>query len=450
MKTINTLILFSFLINSLWSQEAPTLETYTLKNGLRIYMMQYGKIPAIHVKLMVNSGKKNEVPGQQGYSHLCAIMMLKGNKKYSEGQQSDKAFKLGADISVDSDYDHTFVDADFLTKDVDAGMDLFSAAILGPLFDKEKLAQEISYRVDYNTPAKMDIADLTDVFSEYALYGTANPLGRQWYKKQLETVTAEKLKEYYDFNFTPKNASVIICGNFNVTDVKAVVEKYFGAWTSAYGEVNGVALDKPSIKKKETAFVNRSNATQCNLRWCKTAPSVKGKDYLAFRVANQVFNRFIFVEIREKGGKTYSIGSSYKATQFSDLFVTSCSVRNSEMRNTIELFDKSLLAFSAGAITQEDFDMAVTAIKIGIVSSELPGSVLNFYNPVIYDFNKRKNFLADLAALKLEDVQKAIKKYFTADSYKLVIAGDEAKVAEQLAGMKGLLRYTASDLEKDN
>lgn len=450
MKSIKAILIFLALSASLLGQEIPVLESYTLKNGLKVYLMQYGKIPAVHVKLMVNCGKKNETPGKQGYEHLCAIMMLKGNKKYTEEQQSDMAFKLGADISVDSDYDHTKVDANFLSKDLDGGMDLFSAAVLSPVFDKDKLAQEIAYRVDYNTPAKMDIADLTGVFSEYALYGPSSPLGRQWFKKQLQEVTVEKLKEFYDFNFTPKNSAIIVCGNFNSTDAKTAIEKYFGSWTSAYGEVNGVALDKPSIRKKETAFVNRSNATQCNLRWSKMAPSLKDKDYLAFRVANQIFNRFIFVEIREKGGKTYGISSSYQASQFSNLFITSCSVRSSEMLNTIDLFDKTLQTFSMGNITQEEFDMAVTAIKIGMVSSEMPESVLNFYNPVIYDFNKRKNFLADLASLKLEDVQKAIKKYFTSDAYKLVVAGDESKVADQLASIKGLVKYAASDLEKEN
>src|SRR5438477_7139513 len=101
----------------------------------------------------------------------------------------------------------------------------------------------------------MNISDLTDIFSEYIIYGTSNPLGRQYYKKQLLEVTSEKLKEYHSFNFTPKNAAIIVCGNFSAAEVKAAIEKYFGAWQSAYGEVNGVALDKPVVKKKEYGFI---------------------------------------------------------------------------------------------------------------------------------------------------------------------------------------------------
>jgi len=443
-------ITFGILFFAANAQEVPQLETYSLKNGLKIYLLQYGKIPAVNVRFIINTGKKNETPGQQGYSEITANMLLKGNTKYTEEAQNDLAFKLGGELNSNSTFDYTTINANFLSKDFDAGIDLFSSAILHPLFDKEKLDQNISYLVDYNNPAKMDIADLADVFSDLNIYGTTSPLGRHYYKTQLQLITPDKLKEFHQFNFTPKNSSVVVCGNFNAAEVKAVLEKYFGAWQSAYSEVNGVALDAPSIKKKEIAFINRAGATQCALQWNKVAPSLKDKDYLAFRVANAIFSRVLFTEIREKGGKTYGIPSNYRPTQFSNLFAIQCSVRSDEMANTLALFDKTLQNFNMATVTQEDFDKAVISLRTSIISAEMPESVLNFYNPVVYDFQKRKNFLNDLAALKIEDVQKIIKKYFTPDSYRLVIAGDESVVNAQLATLKGAVIYKPADIEKDN
>ncbi len=435
-----------------FSQEVPALETYTLKNGLKIYLMAYGKIPAVNVRFVINTGEKNEAPGQQGYCGITANMILCGNTKYTQEQQNDIAFKLGGTLSGSDNKDNTTVSADFLTKDFDLGMDLFSSAILHPLFNKDKLDQEISQTIDYNNPSKMDISDLTDIYSDYALYGTASPLGRNYYKTQLKLITPEKIREFYLFNFTPKNSSVVICGNFNSADVKIIIEKYFGAWQSTYGEVNGVSLDFPQIKKKEIGFINRKGATQCNLRWNKIAPSVKDKDFLAFTAANQIFNRTLFKEIREKGGKTYGIGSAHRPSQFSNLFEVSCSVRSEEMTNTMNLFDVTIKNFNTGVLTQEDFEIAITAMKVRAMSSEMPGSISTIYNPLIFDFNKRKNYLNDVAVLKMEDVQKVIKKYFTPDTYKLVLAGDESTsiVNDQLNAIKGLVRYSVTDLEKDN
>ena len=247
-------IAFGALFFTANAQEVPQLETYTLKNGLKIHLLQYGKIPAVNVRFVVNTGKKNETPGQQGYSDITATMLLRGNSKYTEEAQNDMAFKLGGELNSNSAFDNTTINANFLSKDVDAGMDLFSAAILHPLFNKEKLDQYISYLVDYNNLTKMDIANLTGVFSNFNIYGTTSPLGRHYYKTQLQQITPDKLKEFHQFNFTPKNSAIVICGNFNAVQIKAIVEKYFGSWQSTFGEVNGVALDAPSIKKKELAF----------------------------------------------------------------------------------------------------------------------------------------------------------------------------------------------------
>ena len=78
---------------------------------------------------------------------------------------------------------------------------------------------------------------------------------------------------------------------------------------------------------------------------------------------------------------------------------------------------------------------------------DYPAEVAGFYNPLIYNFEARKNALKDAEKLTMEEVQKVVKKYFIPDVYKLVIAGDEKIVAAQLAKISGLKKYSAADLE---
>ena len=209
-------------------------------------------------------------------------------------------------------------------------------------------------------------------------------------------------------------------------------------------------MELPSIKKLEIGFVNRTGATQCALQWNKIGPAVTDKDQLAFGIANAIFNEVLFKEIREKGGKTYGIGSSQRNSKYSNLFTIACSVRSNELVNTIELFDKTLVNFNTTLIDETKFKEAVYKRVIGIKKMESPDEVSGFYNPLVYSFDKRKNCIADLNALTLDDINKVIKKYFTSNVYKLVIAGDESKVADQLTKINSLLRFTASDIEKDN
>jgi len=78
MKKLILFITAVFICLSVKAQQLPELETFTLKNGLKIYFLKYGKIEAITVFVVVNSGKKNETPGQQGYNGLVANLVFAG------------------------------------------------------------------------------------------------------------------------------------------------------------------------------------------------------------------------------------------------------------------------------------------------------------------------------------------------------------------------------------
>ncbi len=449
MKKIGLLFLLLFTI-TIKAQVVPTYETFSLKNGLKVYLLQYGNIPAVSVRLVLNTGKVNEAPGQQNYSEIVANAILMGNTKYDIEAQTNKAFTLGTSLSASSSNDNTSISINILSKDLDAGMDLMSAAVLSPTFPKEKMDLMISQNIDFNSPTKMDIAQLASVFSDFFMFGLANPLGRYFYKTQLQKITPQIIKEYYDFNFTPKNANLIICGNFDLATIKPIIEKYYGSWKSEFSGANGVSLESVSIKKKEIGFINRSGATQCALQWNKIAPAVTDKDQLAFSIANSIFNEVLFKEIREKGGKTYSIGSTQETSKYANILTIACSVRSNELFNTIELFDKTLTNFNSNPLDLNTFKEVVYKRIVGIKRLESPDELASLYNPLIYTFEKRKNLINDLNALTLEDVQKVIKKYYTPNVYKLVIAGDESKVSEQLAKINGLQKFKASDIEKDN
>lgn len=446
----NSVLVFIFICVITKAQVVPVYETFNLKNGLKVYLLQYGNIPAINVKLVLNTGKVNEAPGQQNFSGMISAAVLMGNSKHDAETQSNKAFALGTKLSASSTNDNTILQMDILSKDLDAGMDLMSAAVLTPSFPKDKIDLMISQNIDFNSPAKMDIGELAIVFSNYFIYGLSNPMGRYFYKTQIQKITPAVIKEYYDFNFTPKNANLIICGSFDIAAIKPVIEKYYGSWKSALGNTNGVSLETVSIKKREIGFINRTGATQCALQWNKIAPAVSDKDHLAFTIANGIFNEVLFKEIREKGGKTYGISSSQLISKYSNLLTVACSVRSNELFNTIELFDKTLLNFNTTPVDAATFKESIYKRIIAIKKTESPNEISAFYNPLVYNFEKRKNLINDLNALTLEDIQKVIKKYFTPNIYKLVIAGDETKVSDQLAKLTGLQKFTPADIEKDN
>lgn len=444
---IATLLFFSLKISA---QSFPDVTQYTLANGLRVYIIPYGEISKTEMTLYVNCGKRNETPGQQYYSQLAANCINFGSQKYDVTTLNDKLFTLGSSINTSAGNIYTSIDAGFLNDSLETGIEIFSESILHPSFPDKEIKQNLSQLVDYNNPAKVDVNQQANIFSNYWVYGSANPFGRTFYKDQLLKVTPAILKEFYEFNFTPKNSRLVICGKIDVAKIKQLVEKYFGPWTATYGEVNGATFDNPVIKKKEYGFINHPGAVQCALQWNKTGPDPNAKEVLAFMAANSQFNNVLFKEIREKGGKTYGISSSYNRASGSNVFKISTMVRSEEMLNTINLFDKTILDFYTNGITDDQLKKTKMALKNNWLMIENPASVIDFFNPMLFPkVDLQKNYLTLVDALTVEEVNKIIKKYFTPDAYKLMIAADEKLVDTQLQQLLGLKKFMPADIQVD-
>jgi predicted Zn-dependent peptidase len=438
--------------NQLHAQTKPLqIEEFKLKNGLAVRMIQYGSIPAVTIGCYVNVGKKTETPGQQYMASLLSEALLLGNEKYTRIEQDNLLAKLGSSISPVCNDNFTELKMRFLDKDASTAMELFSNILLKPTLAEDKIKIRIEELLNYNNPYKMDISDIADMFSSYVVFSTANPLGRHFYAAQLNKINATQLREFYKFNYTPKNTKLILAGNFDVPKMKETLEKLFGSWAAAYGENNGSAYETDDIKGKEYYFVNKKKATQTYLQWNKKAPEGGSKDATLFRLASNALNTLLFDEIRAKEGKTYGIRCSYDEADNNGIYNVSTQVRNEVAYETTVSFDRVLKQFYETGLTQEQLDKAKAAIKNRRLAIETPSSIIDFYNPLLYkDTKKRDEFLTYIDAITLEQVNKGVKKYFSPSSYKLVIVGDENVVGSQLQKINTLVKLPVTSIEKDN
>jgi zinc protease len=428
----------------------PEPERYKLKNGLEVIFVDYGKLPVTSLSFFVNVGKKSETPGQQGLANLTANAMELGSEKYSRIEQDRFLYRTGGSLSVAANKNFTLMQAEFLNKDIEKGMDLVASVLLKPLFPKADIDEAKGFELSQNKPSKMDIGDLTEMYGDYFTYGIANPLGRHYYEAQYSKITVEQIKEFYSFNFTPGNTKLIITGNPDHAQVKKLIEQFFGEWTAAYGEVNGSSYDIPPIKNHEYAFIPKPGATQACIEWFKKGPAAGSKDVAAFNLANAVFSDHLGKEIREKDGYTYGIYSRFSELQNDGIFRTKTQVRNEVLFSTMTAFDKVLNDFYTNGATENELKKFKTMLKVDIQSLEEPSSFAMLINPWVYkDYTKRQQYLTELDAIDIPALNKIIKKYFTPDSYKVIIAGDDTALSDQLAKISGLTKLELSVIEKD-
>src|SRR5437763_6444532 len=91
-----------------------TFET-KLKNGLRIVVVQDGRLPLVSFRLAFNWGDINDPDGQTGVSSAVASMLNEGTRNRSSRQLADEIERLGATISVSASDDFTVLAASTLS-----------------------------------------------------------------------------------------------------------------------------------------------------------------------------------------------------------------------------------------------------------------------------------------------------------------------------------------------
>jgi zinc protease len=428
----------------------PDVERYKLKNGLEIIFADYGELPVTDLCFFVNVGQKSETPGQQGLSALTASSLTLGSEKYNRTDLDRELYRTGGDINSSSNKNFTLVSGEFLNRDIEKGMDIISDILLHPSFPQADIDEGKNFELSQNKPSKMDIGALAEMYGDYFTYGIAHPLGRHYYATQYQKLSVAQIKEFYSFNFTPGNTKLVVTGKPDRAKAKALIEQYFGNWTAAYGEVNGSSYDIPQIKSKEYAFIQKDGAMQACIMWFKKGPAAGSKDVAAFNIANAVFSDHLGKEIREKDGYTYGIYSRFSESQNDGIFRTQTQVRNEVMYPTIEAYDKVLNEFYAKGATDAELKKFKTMLKTQIQSLEEPSSFASLINPWVYrDYTKRQLYLSELDAIDIPALNKIIKKYFTPDSYKVMIAGDATALGDQLTKLQGLQKFDANVIEKD-
>ena len=453
MKTIRNILFIFYLLISI-SVEAQTLraepDIYKLKNGMEIIFIPTGTLPVTSVHIFINTGKKNEIPGQQGLADLTLTALLYGSEKYSSIQTEQVLYEMGNGFSSACNDNYTQLELLFPNTSADTAMDLMSSLLLKPLFSKDEIGMYINQLITYNKPKKMDISNLTSIYGDLYVYGTSHPLGRHFYEDQLKKLSGDKIREFYQFNYTPANTKLVISGNPDKEKMKLLIQKHFSSWVAEYGEVNGSSYDIPAIKQKEIFFISKADATQASLHWYKKAPKAGSKEVLPFVIANGIFNTILFDQIRGKEGKTYGIYSVYNEAENREIFEVSTQVRIEVMAETCLSFDKILQSFYLHGISADQLEKQKIAIENEIRGMQSPNELSAFINPWLYkDFSKRKSYLSELAALDINTIQKSIKKYFVPDAYKLFIAGDQNGLNTQLQNLKDVQYIDLKSIEVD-
>ncbi len=213
--------------------QPPKSATFTLANGMKIYLAEDHDLPMIGGFALVRTGNLMDPPQRAGLAQLAAITMRTGGTTAKTGEQIDTMLDNAASSmeSAASDSVATFSFA-ALKENGGATLQLFKEMLTQPGFRQDKLDLAktqlrigVSHRNDTaRVIARREFAGL--------VYGKDSPFGWQQEYASIDRVSRNDLRAFHQRYFFPANVRLGVWGDFDSEGMKAQIEKLFADWTA--------------------------------------------------------------------------------------------------------------------------------------------------------------------------------------------------------------------------
>jgi zinc protease len=207
-----------------------TTHEYTLGNGLKLIVKEDHRSPVVISQIWYKAGSIDEVNGRTGVAHVLEHMMFKGTAKVPGDEFSRRIAAAGGRENAFTSRDYTAYFQQLHKSRLPLAMELESDRMRNLVLTKEEFAKEIKVvmeerrlRTDDQPRAlvheKMMATSYQSHPYRYPVIGWMN---------DLENMSVDDAKEWYDRWYEPNNAVLVVVGDVNPKHVFALARKYYG------------------------------------------------------------------------------------------------------------------------------------------------------------------------------------------------------------------------------
>jgi zinc protease len=410
-------------------------ETFTLKNGLKVLVVENHKLPRVSMTLTMDNppyaqGEKT------GVASIMGAMLGEGTKDIPKEKFNEEVDYLGANLNFFS----RGASANTLSKYFPRVMELMAQGALNPNFNQEQFETEKERTLENLKSGEKDVASNARRISGALSYGKNHPYGEFTTKESIEGLSLQDVQQYYKNFYVPQNAYLVVIGDVKTADVKKLVEKNFSSWKKSKLPETKLPEVK-NVAQTEVNFVDFPNAVQSEVQVTNTIQLRKGdRDYFPVLIANKILGgggeARLFLNLREDKGYTYGAYSSTGDDKYAARFVASASVRNAVTDSAVVAFLDELHRIRNEKVSQEELANAKAKYTGDFVLAlERPSTIAQYALNIETDKLPKdfyQTYLKKINAVTAEDIQRVAQKYYLADNARIIVVGKGSEVAEDL------------------
>ena len=451
MKRIFLFVIFALIFTGLYAQldrsvipsagPAPKInigkpESFTLKNGMKVFVVENHKVPAVSYSLTLDIDPVIE-GNAAGYVDLVGGLMRTGTKTKTKSQIDEAVDFIGATLNPYS----TGIYAYSLKRHSEKLLEIMSDVLFNPVFPQEELDKSVTQMKSALQIGKDEPSAIAGNIMKKLVYGAEHPYGEFPTEETFDNITVEKLKKYHQTYFRPNVAYLVIVGDINVTEAKKQAEKYFGKWEKKDVPKHNYEYPK-GYNSPKVAIANRDGGNQSAIYVTHAVQLTPGHpDAIKVSVMNEIlgggsFSAKLFSNLREDKAFTYGAYSKLNPDKRVGKFTASADVRTSVTDSALHEILKEMNIMRNELVGKEALDLTKNMMSGNFsIALENPQTIAQFALYIeLYKLpaDYYATYLEKLAAVTAQDIKDMAVKYLHPEKAVILAVGNTSAIKESM------------------
>ena len=421
----------------------PDVTTFTLPNGLRVYMLENHELPVVSGSLTVRTGNLFDPADKVGLAGLTGTVMRTGGTKSRTGEQLDETLENMA-ASVESGIGETSGSVSFnaLRENTDEVLAIFKDVLTNPEFRQDKLDLAKTQTKSSIARRNDDADGVSDREFASIVYGRNNAYGWDMTYEHVDNIKREDLIQFYTRYFFPANAMLAVYGDFKIAEMRGKLEKLFADWTVKQAAVPPF----PAVQEQSNAAgvyqATKTDVTQSFLNLGHLGGVMRDKDYPALAIMSNIlgggFSSRLFTEVRTRKGLAYNVAGGWGANYgHPGLFRISGSTKSQSTVDALQSVRQEIDKIRTTEVTDQELETAKQSVLNSFVFAfDHPRKILNRY--VLYEYwGYPKDFIFQYQKAVREvakaDVLRVAKQHLAPEKFAIVAVGNPKDFGKPLS-----------------
>jgi len=356
------------------------IETFRLPNGLFVTLSEDHTAPIVAVNLWYHVGSANERPGRTGFAHLFEHMLFQGSADVGANEHFELIQRAGGTLNGSTWLDRTNYFETVPSNQLELGLWLE--------------ANRMGWLLPAMTQQKLDTQ--RDVVKNERRWSVDNqPYGTWWERlpalvfpeehpfhhsligsmTDLDAASLDDIKHFFATYYTPDNAVLSMAGDFDPTEARAFVAKYFGGIPAGGGRPPLPDMTVPKTFGGWKRIVVEDDVMLPRLFLAFRSPVFGSDEYYAASVCSAILglrkgSRLYRRLVRDRQVAAEAQAFTYDLSKGSDLLVLDVTARPSVSAEGLEreVADEVDLLCRDG-VSEEEVARAIALIQTEFVAA---------------------------------------------------------------------------------